>query len=187
MWVFLISEIMFFGGLFLCFVVYRYLYIDAFFAAGAHLDVKLGAINTVILIGSSFTMVLAVNAVQTGRTRLLIFFLLVTAALGLAFLGIKSIEYSHKFHDHLVPGPHFGHPPTQAIFYSLYFCMTGLHALHMIIGLGYVLFLVFRARTHAHTQSFHDAVENMGLYWHFVDVVWVFLFPVLYLINRGTP
>ena len=147
MWVFLVTEVLFFGGLFAAYTVYRNWYPEAFALASHELDVTLGGINTAALITSSLTMALAVHAAQTGQRRLLIILLGVTMALGMVFLGIKSVEYAHKFAEHHVPGPNFhfeGEHARQAqIFFSLYFIMTGLHALHMVIGLGIMAVMVW--------------------------------------------
>ncbi len=189
MWLFLVQEIMFFGGLFTAYVVYRRSHAEAF-AAGSHeLDITLGAINTAVLIGSSLTMALAVWAAQTERRKSLIGFLFGTILLGGVFLGIKTVEYQHKWHEHHVPGPHFvweGENPEQVeMFFNLYFAMTGLHALHMIIGIGLLAWVILRAWRGAYTRENHNFVEGMGLYWHFVDIVWIFLFPLLYLLGRN--
>jgi cytochrome c oxidase subunit III len=187
MWLFLVTEIMFFGGFFLAYLVYRVQYQQAFFAASHHLDIRAGAINTVVLIGSSLTMALAVWASQVSRRKLIVVFLLATIALGGTFLGIKAYEYNHKFQDHLVPGPDFRwegpHARHAEIFFSLYFGMTGLHALHMVIGIGVLAALLRPAWKGRYTAEYNNPVENVGLYWHFVDIVWIFLFPLLYLIG----
>ena len=188
MWVFLVTEIMFFGGVFTAYVAYRSAYPGAFGHASEHLDLTLGSINTAVLIASSLTMALAVHASQLGKRSALVSFLLLTMALGGVFLGIKAVEYADKFHHHLVPGAHFvfagpdAHPAE--IFFSLYFAMTGLHALHMIIGLGVLAVLVSQARQDRFGTGYHTPIEIAGLYWHFVDIVWIFLFPLLYLIER---
>ena len=188
MWVFLVTEVMFFGGMFTAYVVYRSLYPEAFGHASNHLDVQLGTTNTVVLIASSFTMALAVHAAETGRRGTQTLFLLLTMALGGVFLGIKSWEYAHKFIEGLVPGPAFtydGPDPAQAqLFFSLYFAMTGFHALHMIIGEGLLAWLVLKAQRGRFDHAYSTPVELTGLYWHFVDIVWIFLFPMLYLIGR---
>jgi cytochrome c oxidase subunit III len=188
MWVFLVTEIMFFGGLFTAYVAYRAAYPGAFGAASDHLDLTLGAVNTAVLIGSSLTMALAVHASQVGRRNALLTCLLLTMALGSVFLGIKAVEYADKFHHHLVPGPYFAFAGPDArhaeIFFSLYFAMTGVHALHMIIGLGVLAVLVRQARKGRFGTRYHTPVEIAGLYWHFVDIIWIFLFPLLYLIER---
>lgn len=197
MWLFLAQEIMFFGGLFLVYVIYRTTYPGAFAAASNTLDIRLGAINTVVLICSSLTMALAVYFAQTGSRRNQIMFLLLTMALGVTFLVIKGVEYAQKFEEHHVPIPglfHWdtGHEPLAAgvsvhnieAFFWIYFAMTGLHALHMIIGLGIMMWLVYKAWKGAFTPEYHSPVELSGLYWHFVDIVWIFLFPLLYLLGR---
>ena len=188
MWVFLVTEILFFGGLFLAYTIYRHTYPHAFAEASRHLDITLGTLNTAVLIVSSLTMALAVWSAAVGRRKAIIVFLIVTMILGATFLGVKAVEYSHKFHDHLVPGPSFHFPGPDArpaeIFFSLYFTMTGLHALHMIIGIGLLTALVLQARKGRYTPGYHTPVEVTGLYWHFVDIVWIFLFPLLYLIGR---
>jgi cytochrome c oxidase subunit III len=188
MWTFLATEILFFGGLFLVYTVYRLAYPQAFAEASNHLDVVLGAVNTAVLIGSSLTMVLAVHSARIGSRRGLILFLLATLVLGGIFLGIKGVEYAHKFHEHLVPGADFrftgADPRHAAIFFSIYFAMTGMHALHMIIGAGLILTLVGMAWCRRFSPEYFTPVEMVGLYWHFVDIVWIFLFPLLYLIGR---
>ncbi len=188
MWVFLVTEIMFFGGVFTAYVAYRSAYPGAFGHASEHLDLTLGAINTAVLIASSLTMALAVHASQLGKRAGLLTFLLLTMVLGSVFLGIKAVEYTDKFHHHLVPGAHFAFPGPDArqaeIFFSLYFAMTGLHALHMVIGLGVLAVLFLQARKGRFGTGYHTPIEIAGLYWHFVDIVWIFLFPLLYLIER---
>lgn len=187
MWAFLITEIMFFGGLFTGYAVYRAAYPEAFAEASHHLDVLLGSINTVVLIGSSLTMALAVHGAQVNDRKALIRFLLLTMFLGLVFLGIKLFEYAHKFEEQLVPGGNFSyagaHPQQVQLFFSFYFAMTGMHALHMIIGIGILSVLVILAWRGRFSSVYYSPVELTGLYWHFVDIVWIFLFPLLYLIG----
>ena len=194
MWLFLVTEIMFFGGMFLAYLVYRSRFPTAF-AAGSHeLDVVLGGINTAVLIGSSLTMAMAVRSAQLGRSRAIVLFLLLTMALGGTFLGIKVVEYGEKFEHHLVPGPGFhfegkdkfaGVPGDRVeMFFSLYFAMTGTHALHMVIGMAIMLFMLRPAWKGRWDGANHNFVEGFGLYWHFVDIVWIFLFPLLYLLGR---
>jgi cytochrome c oxidase subunit 3 len=188
MWAFLVTEIMFFGGLFAGFFVYILGHAQAFAAGSRHLDLALGTINTVVLLGSSLTMALAVKGAQEGDRKQQVLFLLLTIALGLAFLGIKGIEYAHKFEQHLVPGRHFqmagSTEPSAQLFFSFYFAMTGMHALHMVIGIGLLLWLTWNAWRGKYTRAYFTPVELCGLYWHFVDVVWIFLFPTLYLVAR---
>ncbi len=194
MWVFLVQEVMFFGGLFLVYLIYRTLYPEAFAAASNHLDWKLGAFNTVVLICSSLTMALAVWAAQIGRARRTqVFFMGLTALLGLVFLGVKAFEYHDKYVHHLIPvrGWFDWQYPLAAgvaeqniqMFYWIYFAMTGLHALHMIIGIAILLPIMWRAWRGAYSPEYHAPVELFGLYWHFVDIVWIFLFPLLYLLG----
>jgi len=188
MWVFLVTEVLFFGGLFATYSIYRAWYPAAFAAASHELDVTLGTINTVVLITSSLTMALAVHAAQLGQRKLVLMFLTATMLLGLAFLGIKSVEYYHKFVEHHVPGPGFQfereHFRNAQLFFSLYFIMTGLHALHMVIGIGIMLVMFWWAWRGTITADYYSPIEISGLYWHFVDIVWIFLFPLLYLIGR---
>lgn len=189
MWIFLATEILFFGGLLLGFFVYRASYPEVFAAASRHLHVWLGAINTAVLLTSSLTMALAVHATRLGRRRILIIFLGITFLLGAIFLGIKAIEYTREFEENLMPFTglnfHFEGPsPEQArIFFSFYFVMTGLHALHLLIGLGVVGVMIALASLGLGEHRLERRVEMTGLYWHFVDMVWVFLFPILYLID----
>ena len=188
MWVFLVTEVLFFGGLFLTYAVYRSWYPAAFSAASHELDILLGGINTTVLITSSLTMALAVHAAQLGQRRLLMIFLVVTMVLGTVFLGIKAVEYYHKFAEHHVPGATFQfereHQRHAQIFFSLYFIMTGLHAIHMIIGIGVLLVMWIWAWRGRITSDYAGPIEISGLYWHFVDIVWIFLFPLLYLLGR---
>ena len=188
MWIFLITEILFFGGMFACYVVYRTAYPDAWHAGSATLDVRLGAINTAVLIASSLTMALAVHAAQIGRKTPLVVFLVLTIALGGIFLGIKAVEYHHKWQDNLIPGPAFdfhGHGGGSVqLFFALYFALTGMHALHMVIGIGLLSNLVRQSLAGRFDAAYNTPVEMVGLYWHFVDIVWIFLFPLLYLLGR---
>jgi cytochrome c oxidase subunit 3 len=197
MWIFLATEVMFFGGLFCSYLIYRRWYFGDFAAASKSIDATLGATNTAVLICSSLTVVLAIWAAQTARRGLLLLMLLLTMVFGCAFLGIKGIEYRDKFVEHHVPGASFsfhervpGHPDQWAnpehaqIFFALYFVMTGLHALHMIIGLGIFSWLFWNAWKGRFTPEYHTPLEVGGLYWHFVDIVWIYLFPLLYLIDR---
>jgi cytochrome c oxidase subunit 3 len=188
MWVFLVTEIMFFGGLFLAYLVYRSANPMGFQEASNHLNVIWGAVNTVVLIVSSLTMALAVRAAQTSAPpKMQVGWIVATMILGATFLGVKVIEYADKFEHHLVPGPNFvwegKYPAGAEMFYSLYFCMTGLHALHMIIGLGIMTVIGVMAWRGTFDEDYYTPVEVSGLYWHFVDIVWIFLFPLLYLIG----
>lgn len=188
MWAFLVQEILFFGGLFTGYTVYRSYYPEAFIAGSHHLDILLGGFNTVVLIASSLTMAMAVHSAQNSKRARLVFFLLATLFLGFVFLGVKVIEYSDKFHHHLIPGFNFFWEGPDArhvqIFYSFYFVMTGMHALHMIIGAIVISPLIVMAMRGRFSANYYAPIEIFGLYWHFVDIVWIFLFPLLYLIGR---
>ena len=189
MWVFLVTEIMFFGGLFMAYLVYRTASPEAFREASHHLNVVYGTINTAVLICSSLTMAFAVRSAQTSQpARTQVQWLLLTMFLGAVFLGIKVIEYGEKFRDHIVPGPYFQweglYPKPAEQFYSLYFAMTGLHALHMIIGCGLFGGLTWLAWKGRYSPGYYTPIENAGLYWHLVDIIWIYLFPLLYLIDR---
>ena len=192
MWIFLITEVMFFGGMFLAYTVYRSKYPVTFAVASTSLNVYIGAFNTVVLLCSSFTMVLAVRAAQLGKRRAIVLFLILTLILGFMFLGIKAFEWNEKFQEHHIPGManfHLEGVPIEQqgqaqLFFSLYFAMTGLHALHMVIGAGIVSCLAWWAHKGKYTAEYMTPVDVGGLYWHFVDIIWIFLFPLLYLIDR---
>ena len=217
MWVFLVTEVLFFGGLFLTYTVNRHYFFTAFGIGSNTLDIRLGSFNTVVLIMSSLTMAMAVWSAQTGKKKLVTGFLIATLALGSVFLGVKVIEYKQKFDHHLIPGHSFdmryhpAHPlpgddPNELalekkevyeafehdpdanahaqLYFSLYFGMTGLHALHMIVGAGLLVWLIKESIRGRFTPEYNTPVEIVGLYWHFVDIVWIYLFPLLYLIDR---
>ena len=197
MWLFLATEIMFFGGLFCTYLIYRYWYYDEFAAGSRSINIWMGAINTGVLICSSLTVALSVRAAQTGKRKTLIVLLILTLLFGVAFLGIKGVEWYQKFEEHHVPGLNFSaadlirdypqlhiDPHHVQLYFSLYFAMTGLHALHMVIGIGVFLFLLYESWKGRYTPAYHTPIEIGGLYWHFVDIVWIYLFPLLYLIDR---
>jgi cytochrome c oxidase subunit 3 len=209
MWIFLVTEIMFFGGMFLAYTLYRTHFPAAFASASNHLDITLGAVNTGVLILSSFTMAMAVYFTQVGKQRPQVIALVLTLILGLTFLGIKAVEYHDKYEDKLIPGkiipgvefdPEVAHAgdtdkhklhllegatlPQVQMFYWIYFAMTGMHALHMIIGAGLLTYLIIFSLRGRFDPEYHSPVEVIGLYWHFVDIVWIFLFPLLYLLGR---
>jgi cytochrome c oxidase subunit 3 len=211
MWAFLATEVMVFGGLFTGYTVYRWLYPEAFATASRHLNVWFGGVNTLVLLTSSLTMVLGVHAAQTGRRQALVRCLLLTALLGTAFLVIKGFEYYGDYVDNLIPGLAFdesewqpparvsgegkaGTPQVRAeegalfpqrvkLFFVFYYVMTGLHALHLIIGIGIMLVLTLLAWRGRFTGEYYFPVDVGGLYWHFVDVIWIFLLPLLYLVG----
>jgi cytochrome c oxidase subunit 3 len=222
MWVFLLTEILFFGGLFVAYMIYRVWYFDAFAEASRRLSLFWGGLNTAVLIGSSLTMALAVRAAQTNQRKATVNWLILTMLLGCVFLGVKVIEYQDKFANYEVPGASYNwlyheqhaaadaaeHPPaspgpgaepahqlsltpqqlqnTTQIYFSLYFTMTGLHALHMIIGVGLMAVITWMAWKGRFDGEYYTPVEMSGLYWHFVDIVLIFLFPILYLVERHT-
>ncbi|HSV08644.1 MAG TPA: cytochrome c oxidase subunit 3 family protein [Candidatus Binatus sp.] len=188
MWVFLATEVMLFGGLLTVYTVYRYLYARGFAEGSRQLDLWLGSINTVVLITSSLTMAIGVHGAQVGRRRVLVGSLLLTIVLGAIFLSIKGIEYAHKFEEGLVPGIDFTYAgpeaPHVALFILLYFMLTGVHAIHMVIGIGAVSVVAYLGWRGRFGPSYHTPVELVGLYWHFVDIVWIFLLPLLYLLHH---
>jgi cytochrome c oxidase subunit 3 len=187
MWIFLATEVMFFGGLLAGYAMYRSIYPSAFAAGSRLCEVTLGSTNTAVLITSSFTMAMAVHAAQRGRQRATIWYLAATMTFGALFLGIKFLEYFHKYEEHLIPGAFSGYTgasaPQVELFIAFYFGLTGLHALHMIIGLGVVAVMTALAWRGRLSPAHHAPLEIAGLYWHFVDIVWIFLFPLLYLVE----
>ncbi len=192
MWGFLTTEVLFFGGMFTGYAYYRSQYLDGFIAGSKLLDVTLGTLNTAVLLTSSLLMALAIHQVQVNRPRTAARLLGGTAALGCAFLVIKGYEYWTKISEHHVPGPHFQlerldsgavDPRHVELFLSLYFGMTGLHAVHMMIGVGVIVAMAVWTRRGRFSSHYYTPVELVGLYWHFVDIVWVFLFPLLYLVR----
>jgi cytochrome c oxidase subunit III len=219
MWIFLVTEVMFFGGIMLAYTINRHTYFHAFAMGSNTLSLPLGGFNTVVLLASSFTMAMGVWSAQTGRKRLIPMFLALTILLGFVFFGVKYIEYAQKFHHHLVPGRNFditycvnnpakcdditkddlakegreiaeameADPDLNAhaqLYYSAYFGMTGLHALHMVIGAGLLIWLLRNSLKVMYSPEWNTPIDLVGLYWHFVDIVWIFLFPLLYLIDR---
>ncbi len=186
MWLFLATEILFFGAMFMAYIVYRHAYAYSFAEASKHTVLLLGSVNTAILLTSSFTMALAIHAVQNNhRTRLLLF-LGLTIFLGCCFLGVKGFEYHEDVKEHLFPGPHFRSDlPFQAqIFWFLYWIMTGWHTLHLTVGIGILAVIAFLSWKGKYSEEYYNPVFISGLYWHFVDLIWIWLFPLLYLIDR---
>ena len=188
MWTFLATEVLFFGGMFLSYITYRSSYPNAFAEASKHTIVLFGTLNTGVLLTSSLTMVLAVHAIQQNNVKGLIRYLLFTIALAGAFLVIKGLEYHQDLHEQLWPGRNFkpGLPPQAQIFWFLYWAMTGLHALHVTIGIGVLSFLAVLSKRGRFSGVYYNPVDVGALYWHFVDIVWIFLYPLLYLINRSS-
>ncbi len=193
MWIFLSTEIMFFGGLFTGYTIYRAVYPEAWGAASREMSILIGALNTAVLITSSLSMALAIHAAQIGKRKRALAMLVVTMLLGLLFLGFKGIEYHEHWTKHQFPGYSFqfdgkyeGQPvdPRKAeLFFSFYWVMTGMHAAHMIIGIGIVAFISYGLWRGRYLLAASNPVEMTGLYWHFVDIIWIFLFPLLYLVN----
>ena len=220
MWWFLGTEIMFFGGMFCAYLVYRRIYFPEFAAASRTLNLPIGAFNTTVLLCSSLTVAMAVRAAQLGNRKMQVRMLLLTLVFGLAFLGIKTKEWGDKYREHHIPTFHYNvisgdgaltnekgnaellgldklkNDPVKLqqreaeiqqrtkIFYSLYFAMTGMHAIHMIVGVGIFIVITWMAHKGRFTPEYHTPLEIAGLYWHFVDIVWIYLFPLLYLIDR---
>lgn len=204
MWLFLATEVMMFGGLFFAYSLYRGMYPGAFEFGSSHLNIMLGTVNTFVLLFSSLTMALAVRFATLRNNKASAFWMAVTWVLGLAFLGIKAIEWGHDFHIGLIPSLAwfwFDQNPQQAaelaakgvgthqvmMYFVIYFCMTGLHAIHMIIGLALVGYFIILSLKGQFLGGNDQPVEILGLYWHLVDIVWIFLFPLLYLIGRHAP
>jgi cytochrome c oxidase subunit 3 len=185
-WAFLATEIMFFGGLFVGYIVYRHAFPSSFAAASRHTNVLFGTINTAVLLTSSLTMALAVHAAERGHRKPLVRNIMLTVLLATAFLGVKALEYTEDFREHLVPGPSFAAhgDPRQELFFYFYWAMTGLHALHVLIGIGLLSAMAFMAHRGRFSAQYHTPIEVSGLYWHFVDIVWIYLYPLLYLIGR---
>jgi cytochrome c oxidase subunit 3 len=189
MWLFLATEILFFGGLFAAYATYRWSYPEGFAAAGALTKIWLGSINTAVLLTSSFLMTLAIQAAEASRRRPLVIFLSSAALLGLLFMGIKAFEYWQEYQESLVPGIRFAvedvHARAIELFFLFYFIATGVHAIHLSIGIGLVLGAAARAARGRYLADRSTTIEVIGLYWHFVDIIWIFLFPLIYLMGRS--
>ena len=191
MWLFLATEVMLFGALFLGYTVYRHMHYEPFMHASNHLYVSLGTTNTVVLLTSSLMMALAVHAAREGDSKWIVRYLLLTIALGLVFLGIKFTEYYLDYRERLIPHSRWWEPHSadarfdreMQLFFVFYFIMTMLHAIHMVVGMSMLAMLAWFAHRRRFTATYNTPVDMLGLYWHFVDIVWVFLFPTLYLIN----
>lgn len=188
MWVFIVNEILFFGGLFCAYIIFRAWYPDLFTQAAQELNTFWGAVNTIVLIGSSLTVAMAIRSAQKNQKRGIEINLLITIALAFVFLLIKYFEYSHKIHIGILPGEAFYtyegiEHPLAHVFFSIYYVMTGMHAIHIIIGIGLMIWIYLRARKNEFSSEYYGPVEIVGLYWHLVDIIWIFLFPLLYLIE----
>jgi cytochrome c oxidase subunit 3 len=191
MWVFLSTEVLFFGGLFLLYTAYRNADPAAFAEAGRHTKIVIGTINTAVLLTSSFAVAWAVAAVRLGERRLVVILLGAAAFLGLVFLGLKAFEYLDEYREHLVPGLDFAfagrHAGGVELFFMFYFVATALHAVHLTIGIVALLVMAWRSNRGDFTPDYHNPLTVTGLYWHFVDVVWIFLFALIYLPGRSGP
>lgn len=201
MWTFLATEVLFFGVLFTAYTMYRIRWPDAFRRGSEDLKLWIGGANTAVLLTSSLFMALAVRAAAMGANRWVILHLCLTIVLGVTFLGLKGTEYYLEAKEHLVPGVNFttvapdeaNKPPSeqhprpvqQRLFMQFYFIMTGLHAIHMIVGISLLTVLAVLTKRGHYNTEYHNPIEMAGLYWHFVDVVWVFLYPALYLLRQG--
>lgn len=189
MWTFLATEVLFFGAMFLSYIIYRHSYPQAFAEASRHTLVSFGTVNTAILLTSSLTVALAIHSAKEGKQRAILLFLGLTIAFGLGFLTLKGFEYHADLEENLWPGPHFktGLPPEAQIFWYLYWLMTGVHALHVTAGIAVLSVMAWMSWRRKFSAGYHTPLEVAGLYWHFVDVIWIFLYPLLYLVQRYSP
>jgi cytochrome c oxidase subunit III len=189
MWLFLVTEVLFFGGLFLLYIIYRRFHALGFAAASDRSQLLIGTINTVLLLTSSAVFAYGFGRAAEGDNRGLYWASLVTAALGIAFLMLKACEWKLDLDDNLFPGPNFAISGTDAggaqLFWSFYFVATGLHGIHMIVGVALVAWVAWSARRLRFSAGYHSPVEVVGLYWSFVDMVWLCLYPMIYLVHRG--
>lgn len=211
-WLFMVTEILMFGGLFVAYLIYKSIYAPIFHVGSSYLDVKMGSINTVVLITSSFTMALGIYFNQKNKPKQAIIALLLTVACALAFMVIKYFEYSHKIHLGLVPGKYFNNPEFQQkvvdfinampienltpaisdinhmkkiapLYFGFYFVMTGLHGFHVVIGACLILWVTIKTARGQFGAEYYTPVEGVGLFWHIVDLIWIYLFPLLYLVG----
>ena len=198
MWLFLATEVLLFGGLFVGFGMMQARFPEQFKEAHEHLQRPLGSLNTVVLLISSFTMVMGVLAARTNQRKKLVFFMIITILCACIFLGVKYFEYSHKFEEGLLPGHFYKHhgdkiplvtdangntPNGYATFFSFYFMMTGLHGIHILVGIGLLAWIAVRGNRGEFNSSYYTPVDLVGLYWHLVDLIWIYLFPLYYLIQ----
>ena len=186
MWLFLATEILLFAGLFTGYSVYRFQFPEAFADCSRHLELTLGTVNTIVLITSSLTVALAIHFARTDSPRAAAFCLVLTLLLALGFLGIKAVEYSEHFRERSLPGKYYAFEavktPGAAMFFTLYFIMTGIHGLHVIAGMLVLSWILRRTLQGRYSSRYYTGLELGGLYWHLVDLVWIFLYPLLYLI-----
>jgi cytochrome c oxidase subunit 3 len=187
MWLFLLTEVLLFGGLFVAYGIFRAWYPEMFFNAHKQLNVLLGSVNTVVLITSSLTMALAIRFMQVDKKKLTVLFLVLTLVFAFTFLVIKYFEYSHKIELGQLPGNLYTYQGVVGsnphIFFSIYFSMTGLHGIHVLIGMLVIGWVLVRTRKDHFSSEYYTPIEMAGLYWHLVDLIWIFLFPLLYLIG----
>jgi cytochrome c oxidase subunit 3 len=188
-WVFLATEVLFFGGLILAYCVYRSAYAAGFAEAAHHTKIVIGTANTAILLTSSFLVAWAVTITKLSESRFAALLLWGAAVLGIAFIAFKGAEYTLEYREHLLPGFGFQYPGANAhtvrLFFSFYLVATGLHAVHVGVGIVALIVIGWRARHSAYSEGYHSPVTIVGLYWHFVDLVWVFLFALIYLPGRS--
>lgn len=186
-WLFLTSEILMFGGLFVGYLIYHHLYPQVFHEGSKHLDWRLGALNTVVLLFSSLTMVLGVHYSQVNQKSKAVGALAITILCGAIFMVVKYFEYSHKIHEGLLPGTWYTADKhgldNIGLYFSFYFMMTGLHGIHVLGGMCLILWVLLRARKGEFSSAYYTPVEGVGLFWHLVDLIWIFLFPLLYLVG----
>ncbi len=187
MWLFLLTEILTFGGLFVTYGIFRMVNPEMFYNAHKALDIGLGTFNTIVLIISSVTVVLAIHSIQNDRQERTIFYLVLTILLAVTFLVVKYFEYHHKFELGQLPGKYYTYDgivgTNPHVFFSIYFLMTGLHGLHVLIGIGLITWIVVRTAKDHFSSDYYTPLENVGLFWHLVDMIWIFLFPLFYLIG----
>lgn len=188
MWLFLATEVLFFGALFLSWLVSRHFHPQGFADAARHTEILIGSLNTALLVTSSFAFSSGVGFIERGDVRSMVRACLVTALLGIAFIVLKGLEWHDDFSEHLVPGPGFAVTGVDTggaeIFFCFYFLATAVHAVHMLVGLGLIAWLLLRARRGAFSADSHTPVEVVSLYWSFVDVIWLILYPLIYLVGR---
>ena len=186
-WLFMVTEILMFGGLFVAYIIYHNIYPQMFAEGASHLDWRLGFLNTLVLILSSFTMALSIFFIQNGKNQKATWMLLVTLICAATFMVVKYFEYTHKFHLGLLPGKFFNYAEAQSsnlgLYFSFYFCMTGLHGIHVMLGMGLITWVLIRNLRDEFDPHYFTAVEGVGIFWHIVDLIWIYLFPILYLIG----
>lgn len=186
-WLFLCTEILMFGGLFVGYIIFHGVYPEMFAEGAKHLDWRLGAINTAVLLLSSFTMAIGIHYAQTNQRDKSFMALAVTVICGAIFMVIKYFEYTHKFHIGLEPGKFFHFEGAEhsnlALYFSFYFLMTGLHGSHVLVGMGLIIWMMIRTKRGEFSSEYYTPVEGVGLFWHLVDLIWIYLFPLLYLVG----